>query len=214
MTDNTQPETREFTMSQYASKDDMIAAMHARIAEMETQLEAIGAGGVSGPLMGQPQAMPGLSQLTERGAQAWAGVDAQELREGFTAADMATASAQGFRDGAASVSANVGSEPVALGAWDNLKQMMMWSAFGGVLQLDDALANIDEFAGLHPSPPEGMVTVPKEPTRSMQIAAKRADMDHSSLADWLVSDWPEFKRIWDAMIAAAPPTSSADSKGE
>ena len=72
-----------------------------RITDLEAQLEAIGAGGVSGPLIGQPQAMPDLSQLTERGAKAWAGVDAQGLREGFTAADMATASAQGFRDGVA-----------------------------------------------------------------------------------------------------------------
>ena len=80
-------------------------------ADLEAQLEAIGAGGVSGPLIGQPQAMPDLSQLTERGAKAWAGVDAQGLREGFTAADMATASAQGFMDGVASVSA--GSAPVA-----------------------------------------------------------------------------------------------------
>ena len=75
-------------------------------ADLEAQLEAIGAGGVSGPLIGQPQAMPDLSQLTERGAKAWAGVDAQGLREGFTAADMATVSAQGFRDGVASLSAN------------------------------------------------------------------------------------------------------------
>ena len=51
-------------------------------ADLEAQLEAIGAGGVSGPLIGQPQAMPDLSQLTERGAVAWAGVDAQGLREG------------------------------------------------------------------------------------------------------------------------------------
>ena len=83
----------------------------ARITDLEAQLEAIGAGGVSGPLIGQPQAMPDLSQLTERGAKAWAGVDAQGLREGFTAADMATVSAQGFRDGVASVSA--GSESMA-----------------------------------------------------------------------------------------------------
>ena len=80
----------------------------ARITELEAQLEAIGAGGVSGPLIGQPQAMPDLSQLTERGAKAWAGVDAQGLREGFTAADIATVSAQGFRDGVASLSANAG----------------------------------------------------------------------------------------------------------
>ena len=86
----------------------MVRTQQARITELEAQLEAIGAGGVSGPLIGQPQAMPDLSQLTERGAKAWAGVDAQGLREGFTAADMATVSAQGFRDGVASLSANAG----------------------------------------------------------------------------------------------------------
>ena len=55
--------------------------LHARIAELEAQLESIGAGGASGPMMGQPQAVPDLSQLTERGAKAWAGVDAQGLRD-------------------------------------------------------------------------------------------------------------------------------------
>ena len=95
-------------LTRYSMDAHLIAAelrrQHARIADLEAQLEAIGAGGVSGPLIGQPQAMPDLSQLTERGAKAWAGVDAQGLREGFTAADMATVSAQGFRDGVASVS--------------------------------------------------------------------------------------------------------------
>lgn len=57
-----------------------------RIVELEAQLEAIGAGGVSGPLIGQAQAMPDLSALTERGAVAWAGVDAQGLREGVASA--------------------------------------------------------------------------------------------------------------------------------
>ena len=138
------------------------AHQHARIADLEAQLASIRADGVSGPLMGQPQAVPDLSQLTERGAKAWAGVDAQGLRDGrwymvthdgvatlcedrrdaekeakdadmawphsgphravqlveastagFTAADMATASAQGFRDGVASLAASAG-EPVAI----------------------------------------------------------------------------------------------------
>ena len=81
------------------------------------QIEAIGACGVSGPLVGQPQAMPDLSQLTERGAVAWAGVDAQGLREGFTAADMATASARGFRDGVASISAPLQSALDVIERW-------------------------------------------------------------------------------------------------
>ena len=168
MTDNTQPEALRlalsidlmdtFTNYQQEELDKAAAELrrqHARIAELESQLEAVGAGGVSGPLMGQPQAMPDLTALTERGAKAWTAVDAQALREGrwymvthdgvatlcedrrdaekeakdadmawphsgphravqlveastagFTAADMATASAQGFRDGVASLSAS------------------------------------------------------------------------------------------------------------
>lgn len=39
-----------------------------RVVELEAQLEAIGAGGVSGPLIGQPQAMPDLSALPALGA--------------------------------------------------------------------------------------------------------------------------------------------------
>ena len=50
-----------------------LRAQHARITELEAQLEAVGAGGV-GPLI---------------------------ACAGFSAADMATAAAQGFRDGAA-----------------------------------------------------------------------------------------------------------------
>lgn len=36
----------DLTMSQFASKDDLIAAQAARIAELEAELEAVGAGGV------------------------------------------------------------------------------------------------------------------------------------------------------------------------
>ena len=43
----------------------------------------------------------------------------EALRENYTAADMATASAQGFRDGVASVAASAGSEPVAWGIFDS-----------------------------------------------------------------------------------------------
>ena len=165
MTDDTQPEAMDLADWLEAVGGGpsakrcaaLLREQHARIAELESELEAVGAGGVSGPLMGQPQAMPDLSALTERGAKAWTGVDAQALREGrwymvthdgvatlcedrrdaekeakdadmawphsgphravqlveastagFTAADMATASAQGFRDGVASLSANAG----------------------------------------------------------------------------------------------------------
>lgn len=36
----------DLTMSQFASKEDLIAAQAARIAELEAELEAVGAGGV------------------------------------------------------------------------------------------------------------------------------------------------------------------------
>ena len=173
MTDKTQPEAlrlaKMLTADEWPGSVTIVSyarecvaelrAQHARITELESELEAIGAGGVSGPLVGQPQAMPDLTALTERGAKAWTGVDAQALREGrwymvthdgvatlcedrrdaekeakdadmawphsgphravqlveastagFTAADMATAEARGFRDGAASAMAG---EPMA-----------------------------------------------------------------------------------------------------
>ena len=69
----------------------LLREQHARIAELESELEAVGAGGVNGPLMGR----------------------ASLQSPGFTAADMATASAQGFRDGVASLAASAG-EPVAI----------------------------------------------------------------------------------------------------
>ena len=130
MTDNTQPKAGSTHIIRYAldlgllwidgdGRDKVREALDA-LDTLEAQLEAVGAGGVSGPLIGQPQAMPDLSQLTERGAKAWAGVDAQGLREGFTAADMATVSAQGFRDGVASVSAQAADsvqEDAALWHW-------------------------------------------------------------------------------------------------
>ena len=64
---------------------------HTRIAELEAEIAAVGAGGVSGPLIGR----------------------AALQSPSFDAADMATAAAQGFRDGVASVAANAGSEPIA-----------------------------------------------------------------------------------------------------
>lgn len=45
----------DLTMSQFASKDDLIAAQAARIAELEAELEAVGAGGVQ-RLAAAPQA--------------------------------------------------------------------------------------------------------------------------------------------------------------
>ena len=74
MTDNTQPEAREFTTSQYASTDCMIGAMRERIADLEAQLEAISAGGVSGLLVGS--AAPPTAQ-----AEGWRLVPVEPTQE-------------------------------------------------------------------------------------------------------------------------------------
>lgn len=82
------------------------------------------------------------------------------MHSGFDAADMATASAQGFRDGVASVAASAGSEPVA---W----QYRSLPDVGG-LWFDCTKERADLRAAhperwevralyTHPSPPEGMV---------------------------------------------------------
>ena len=155
----------------------------ARHAAYEAGRASLAVSAGSGPLMGQPQEMPDLSALTERGAKAWAGVDAQGLRDGFTAADMATASAQGFRDGVASIAASAGSEPVAWTRGEEWEQLawhlcaeehgedacdeLIWE--GGPIPEpwgerwmkyeSDAKRMIELVRRFytHPSPPEGMV---------------------------------------------------------
>ena len=91
------------------------------------------------PLMGQPQEMPDLSALTERGAKAWAGVDAQGLRDGVASAE---------------------SEPVAQaeGVFEfwwadhmpNATQEEAWREWCYLLRPGVVTVT-------HPSPPEGMV---------------------------------------------------------
>lgn len=153
----------------------------------------------SGPLMGQPQEMPDLSALTERGAKAWAGVDARELREGFTAADMATASAQGFRDGVASLAASAGSEPVAV-VGSNFA--LYWAGSGPIAPIVEKHSiKVGSPLYTHPSPPEGMVA-----TDAMIDAGKK--MLHNSNGRGARE---KVERIFNAMIAAAQPTTSAGS---
>ena len=127
-----------------SGRDKVREALDA-LDTLEAQLEAIGAGGVSGPLIGRASLQP----------------------PGFDAADMATAAAQGFRDGVASVAANAGSEPGASRAF--LERAL--SAMEGVIDVADR--NTTEFDALrscvvdltlmlfkpqacHHSPPEGM----------------------------------------------------------
>ncbi len=195
-----------------------IAAIRAENEQLQAQLASIGAGGVSGPLMGQPQEMPDLSALTERGAKAWAGVDAQGLREGFTAADMATASAQGFRDGAASLAASAGSEPVA-----TVFTMEALAPGGGVKY--HATVHKPLPAGtklyLHPSPPEGMVggwiaSQDQMPPPGVRVFWGDVDSHRVGYDSWAGDDYRWAPSHWMHIPEfPTPTTSSADSrKGE
>lgn len=216
MTDNTQPEAGSTHIIRYAlemgllwiagdGRDKVREALDA-LDTLETQLASIRAGGVTGPLVGQPQAMPDLSALTERGAKAWAGVDAQGLREGFTAADMATAAAQGFRDGVASLSANAG-EPVA---WLYESPMPDGSVFTGA-----SAERLQVGVGTPPgtiekplylaAPPtaqaEGWRLIPVEPTGEMLTAAEMALYEARST----LGRYAAHKAAYRALLAAAPP---------
>ncbi|AFU45415.1 phage protein [Acidovorax sp. KKS102] len=104
-------------------------------AALECWAESIGAGGVSGPLMGKPQEMPDLSALTERGAKAWAGVDAQGLRDGV---------------------ASAGSEPVAH-LWQHSETGRTRVVMPDMVVDACATWLLVGPLYLHPSPPEGMV---------------------------------------------------------
>ena len=142
---------------------------HARITGLESALEAVGAGGVSGPLVGRTPISANAGEPTQgafqralsiRTAQGWnLGGDKvpvlytdeingeQVCRDdvwlcttaalaapptaGFTAADMATANAQGFRDGVASLLANAG-EPFG---WVKQSEIDSSKQFGGSINL-------------------------------------------------------------------------------
>jgi hypothetical protein len=88
---------------------------------------------------------------------------------------------------------------ITQGTWAHLKLMMEASAWDGQLQLSDALANIDDFAAARPSPPEGMAV-----TDAMIDAGKK--MLHNRNGRGARE---KVERIFNAMIAAAPPASEA-----
>lgn len=55
-----------------------------------------------------------------------------------------------------------------------------------------------------PAIPEGMQLVPKEPTKTMMKEAQVAQMDHSTFKEWMFMEGDDVKRIWKAMLSAAP----------
>lgn len=108
-------------------------ALRQLLDAMQRELAYLAASAGSGPLMGEPQEMPDLSALTERGAKAWAGVDAQGLRDGV---------------------ASAGSEPVA-----TVFTMEALAPGGGVKYHATFHKPLPAGTKLytHPYPPEGMV---------------------------------------------------------
>ena len=80
----------DLTMSQFASKDDLLAAQAARIAELESQLEAIGAGGVE-PLRkpaAAQQAEPFMWAIQEPGGSAYMDENCVSTSRGIVEAEV------------------------------------------------------------------------------------------------------------------------------
>lgn len=190
-----------------------IAEANARIAELEAQLDSIGAGGVSGPLMGS--APEGITRDDTVHGETY-----------FTAADMASASAQGFRYGVASLAANAGSEPVAYAMFADNGNIRLWSK--ARIPHPDAKPLY-----LHPSPPEGMVggwmPIETAPIGRDMFIVRAFDVQVTDKIFGYTSDaygvwqptrgrferWPHPFEPTHWMPLPPPPTSSADSrKGE
>ena len=177
------------------------SAIQAQAAE----LEAIGAGGVSGPLMGQPQAMPDLSALTERGAKAWAGVDAQELRGG--GADMSK-EREDFerwaRDDFYSGFADIAGDRVGT-SYRDMAHHMAWYAFqAGRASL-----------AASPTPPAQQAAPKAAPGEPVESAAKGAIMGAAyDFRDAHISGSINLKRSAHAILEAAVDSALAAPQQE
>lgn len=141
----------------HATKAQKIAAelrrLHARIADLESQLVKEAARSADEKRR--------ADQMTEQhrmqaAMNAEARAKLASIGAGYTAADMATAAAQGFRDGVASAAASAGSEPVAH-LWQHSETGRTRVVMPDMVV--DASATWLPVGPLylHPSPPEGMV---------------------------------------------------------
>ena len=84
----------------------------------------------------------------------------------------------------------------------------------GVVNASDAYeqakAKLDNLIGFHvdvatdPAVNGGWKLVPIEPTPEMMRAAQKADHDHGDHEGWLEYDGEDVKRVYRAMLAAAP----------
>lgn len=225
MTDNTHPEALRLadmlTADEWPGRVTLVSyarecvaelrRQHARITELEAQLEAIGAGGVNGPLMGRAvDHFPDVTKMVSR----WYVLNKDGMAT--LCADQADAE-QGVKEaqtlwphmgphrvvqlvdaGHASAAANAGSEPVAWRIdWPDEPEL------GHYFSEAPTDSGRCQPLYLHPYPPEGMAgwkLVPIEPTPAM-LAAVVTSMD-----DFLLGKEAEkqYREDWAAMLAAAP----------
>ena len=202
MTDDTQPEAMDLADWLEAVGGGpsakrcaaLLREQHTRIAELESELEAVGAGGVSGPLMGR----------------------ASLQSPGFDAADVATASAQGFRDGVASLSANAG------GAVVSRATVIEWLDANDIEVTDRQLGGLFHFSAPPTAQAEGWVSVEERlpPVRTTVFIASGAgssawrtlafyDPDRYTPA-WRCNDDPSegIRGVSHWMHMPLPPTSA------
>ena len=209
MTDKTQPEAlrlaNEFklcneydsipSMNDIAKAEAELRRQHARIAELEAQLEAIGAGAGSGPMMARAaDHFPGVTTMAAR----WYMVDKDGMATLCTDREDAEQEAK---------DANM--------AWPH-------TAPHRAVQLLEVGASAAE---LHPSPPGGMVggwmpieTAPKDSGYLLLRGGREQDVAsgywlqaaYAGNGAWI---WP-FVHMTPRFWAPLPPTTSAGSKGE
>ena len=162
----------------------------------------------------------------------------EALRENYTAADMATAAAQGFRDGVASVAASAGSEPVA--------HLWQHGETGRTrVLMPDTIVDADAswrlvgplFLGSPPSPPGGVVggwmpieTAPvaglillvvEDSAGERRVFPAEASHENGVLVWQVTLGWQGWTRLhsgWTPILwrrIPTPPTTSAGSgKGD
>ena len=119
---------------------------------------------------------------------------------GFDAADMATAAAQGFRDGVASVAASAGSEPVAWAIFAEGGNIRLWSK-------KPLLHPSAQPLYTHLSPPEGMAgwisVKDRLPEKNTEVLICFAELSIPSTGQYTASAldhegwcYPQENRLW------------------
>lgn len=129
--------------------------------------------------------------------------------------DVAGAWHAAFQAGRASLAANAGSEPVAQaeGVFEfwwadhmpNATQEEAWREWCYLLRPGAVTIT-------HPSPPEGMVMVPKDALSKCKVALERYSQVPPNYHNSVLRLRDSMRELLLAAWAAAPPTSSADSR--